>query len=104
MEQAQNQMARQQQQMLDQQRNLVLEQAKQSPWFITEQEQEKYGRIFNFFDQSKQGYLTDVQAQEAFSKTLLPKEVLASVWELVNSGGNETFDQKMFWMAMHLLS
>jgi hypothetical protein len=48
-------MAKQQSMMFQQ----MVERARQSPWFLTPEDQQKYFKIFEHFDQAKSGFLSN---------------------------------------------
>ena len=62
----------------------IMDQAKNSPWFIQPQEVQKYHKIFEHFDQAGQGKLDDTHMHAVFKQTQLPKEALDRVWTLIN--------------------
>jgi len=78
-------------------------QMKQSPWFISQEQREKYQKIFAFFDKGSKGYLDDEELQGAFKQTGLGREALGHAWELANPEGEDFFNLNMFSVAMHLL-
>lgn len=53
----QQQMARQQEMMMKQ----MMHQARQSPWYIQQDDIQRYQKIFSSFDQGGQGFLTSEQ-------------------------------------------
>ena len=51
--------------MIDQ----MIGQARNSPWFITQEDVQKYHRIMDGFDPNKQGFLKDEEMQKVFQST-----------------------------------
>ncbi|CDW75676.1 eh domain containing protein [Stylonychia lemnae] len=98
-EQAQQQMMKQQQMMQKQ----MFERAKQSPWFIQQEEQQRYVQIFNQFDKERQGILAGELVKGLFQKTELDQQSQDIVWNLVNPRNIDKFDQKLFILAIHFL-
>ena len=72
-------------------------------WVVTAQEKAQYDQIFATVDPAKRGFITGEQAVSFFSRSGLPEEALAQIWDLadINSEGQLTRDE--FAVAMYLI-
>lgn len=75
-------------------------QAKNSPWFLQEEEIQRFNKIFSSFDQSGQGVIPSGQMREIMEKTKLEQPVCDQVFKMVNPKGIDRFDRIMFSMSM----
>ncbi|KAF2858616.1 hypothetical protein K470DRAFT_127680 [Piedraia hortae CBS 480.64] len=72
-------------------------------WQISPQEKAHSDQIFSTIDTANHGVIGGDQAVQFFSKSQLPEDTLASIWDLadINSDGN--LDKDEFAVAMYLL-
>ena len=78
-------------------------QQKSSPWFLSQQDKERYMKMLTMFDTEKKGHLTDKEMQNIMTNTKLEKQTCAKVWQVSNPNLATNFDIKMFTIAMHLM-
>jgi Ca2+-binding EF-hand superfamily protein len=52
---------------------MMMTQAKNSPWFIQDEEIARFNKIFSSFDQNGQGFIPAVQMREIMEKTKLER-------------------------------
>lgn len=76
---------------------------KASPYAITQQEADKYSRIYDALDKGRVGSITADQMTLLLKKTRLPDEVLGQVWELADVDENGNFDKLNVIIVLHLL-
>lgn len=72
-------------------------------WAITPSDKAQFDQIFATVDTAKRGFVTGEQAVGFFSRSGLPEEALAQIWDLadINSEGQLTRDD--FAVAMYLI-
>ncbi|GFH11215.1 uncharacterized protein HaLaN_06682, partial [Haematococcus lacustris] len=63
-----------------------------------------YDRWFAFADTDRDGRVTGKDAVSFFEKSGLPRDVLAKVWDMANSGRQGYLDRMSFHKAMDLIS
>ena len=72
-------------------------------WTITHPDKAQFDQVFSTVDTAKRGFITGEQAVGFFSRSGLPEEALAQIWDLadINSEGQLTRDE--FAVAMYLI-
>lgn len=72
----------------------MIERAKQSQWYISEEDLQRYSKIFAHFDKEKRGAIPAEQMRGVFEQTKLEQNVCDSVWHLVNPRNLSQFDHR----------
>lgn len=76
---------------------------KKSPYAITQEDAEKYSRIYDALDKGRTGSITADQMTLLLKKTRLPDEVLGQVWELADVNDSGNFNKSNVIIILHLL-
>lgn len=76
---------------------------KKSPYTITQEEAEKYSRIYDALDKERTGSITAHQMTLLLKKTKLPDEVLGQAWELADVDDNGNFNKSNVIIIIHIL-
>ncbi|KAJ8488287.1 hypothetical protein ONZ51_g3649 [Trametes cubensis] len=74
-----------------------------SDWNITPEERARYDRFFDQLDTSHKGYLLSDVAVPFFDRAKLPQDMMATIWDLADSGHDGRLTRDDFAVAMHLI-
>ncbi len=72
-------------------------------WVVTPQEEAQYDQIFATVDPAKRGFITGEQAVGFFSRSGLPEEALAQIWDLADINSEGQLTRVEFAVAMYLI-
>jgi Ca2+-binding EF-hand superfamily protein len=70
---------------------------------ITEEDLDKYDTLFIQADQNKDGFVDGTEAKNYLTKSQLPQESLAKIWQLSEVDGDGKLSKGEFRMTMHLV-
>lgn len=76
----------------------------QSPWVMQPDEMSNYERIFQHFDKTNSGKVSDEEMQKLIKQARLDQKTCAKVWDLVSPDEEDFFQKPHFFMCMLLLS
>ncbi|KAG7882424.1 hypothetical protein KL935_001580 [Ogataea polymorpha] len=74
-----------------------------SAWTMSPQQKQQYGAVFDNLDKSKQGKVSGDEVAKFLMTSKLPNDTLATIWELANLDGSDSFNKQEFSIAMYLV-
>ncbi|KAG7743916.1 hypothetical protein KL932_001239 [Ogataea haglerorum] len=77
--------------------------ANHNTWTMSPQQKQQYGAVFDNLDKSKQGKITGDEVAKFLMTSKLPNDTLATIWELANLDGSDSFNKQEFSIAMYLV-
>ncbi|KAG7811613.1 hypothetical protein KL921_001879 [Ogataea angusta] len=74
-----------------------------SAWTMSPQQKQQYGAVFDNLDKSRQGKVSGDEVAKFLMTSKLPNDTLATIWELANLDGSDSFNKQEFSIAMYLV-
>ncbi|KAH3665501.1 hypothetical protein OGAPHI_003687 [Ogataea philodendri] len=72
-------------------------------WIMSSQQKQQYGAVFDNLDKSKTGKISGDEVAKFLMTSKLPNDTLATIWELSNLDGSDSFNKQEFSIAMYLV-
>ncbi|ODV87488.1 hypothetical protein CANARDRAFT_26885 [[Candida] arabinofermentans NRRL YB-2248] len=72
-------------------------------WVMSPEQKQQYGAVFESLDTKKEGLISGGAVATFLMTSKLGNDVLASIWELSNLDGSDTFNKQEFSIAMYLV-
>ncbi|KAI9310620.1 hypothetical protein BX666DRAFT_2021646 [Dichotomocladium elegans] len=73
------------------------------PWAVTNEEKERYSKVFRSWDEDGKGYISGEKAKEIFTQSGLAQNVLMQIWNLSDPNNQGKLNVDEFCVAMHLI-